>query len=109
VQVVWPTTPLKPGTEKGKYSVWKEDQKQRDPHPFQYQDYFGIPNEAGRDFLVVLHPAKPGVPPLAIRDVGQPDRPALEISDGTRTDRIELSARSAVVRLGSAEPIRLGR
>ena len=108
VQVVWPKAPLKPGTEKGKYSDWKADQKQRDPHPFQYQDYFAIPNGAGRDFLVVLHPAKPGVPPLTIRELGEPGRPELEITDGTRTDHIELSQRGASVRLGSSGLIRLG-
>ena len=109
VQVVWPQTPLKPGTEKGKYSDWTETQKQRDPHPFQYQDYFGIPNQPGRDFLVVLHPAKPGAPALKIRDVGGAGRPALEITDGARIDRIELRADVAEVRIGDSAPIRFGR
>jgi hypothetical protein len=107
VQVVWPQTPLQPGTKKGKYSDWKEDQQQRDPHPFQYQDYFGIPNAPGRDFLVVLHPVKPGAPALTVRDVGHAGQPALEITDGTRTDRIELHPDSADVRLGRSDPIHL--
>lgn len=107
VQVVWPQTSLKPKTERGKYSDWKEDQKQRDPHPFQYQDYFGIPNAPGRDFLVVLHPAKPNAPALKLRDVGSVGRPALEISDGARADRVELRADGAEVRIGTDEPIRL--
>lgn len=109
VQVVWPKTPLKPGTQKGKYSDWKENQKQRDTHPFQYQDYFGIPNAAGKDFLVVLHPAKTNVPPLIIRDVGSAGKPALEISDGKRTDLIKLSSDGAEVRLGGRDVIQLGR
>ena len=107
LQVVWPTTPLKPGTKKGKYSDWKENQKQRDPHPFQYQDYFGIPNEAGRDFLVVLHPTKPGAPMLEIRDAGSPGKPALDITEGSRTDHIELNSNGGEVRLGQAAPIDL--
>jgi len=109
VQVVWPNTPLTPGTKKGKYSDWKDDQKQRDPHPFQYQDYFGVTNAPGRDFLVVLHPTKPSAPALTVREVGSPDRPALEISDGRRTDRIELRSDGAEVRLGHDVPLRLGR
>lgn len=107
VDVIWPRTPLKPGTEKGKYSDWKEGQIQRDPHPFQYQDYFGIPNEAGRDFLIVLHPCKPGDPGLAVRDVGQPGRPALEIEHEGRTDRIDLRPDGAEVRLGDRPTLRL--
>jgi len=109
VKVVWPATPLQPGTEKGKYSDWKENQKQRDPHPFQYQDYFGISNAPGRDFLVVLHPTRPGEPALQVRDVGGPGHPALEISIGGRTDRIELNAGGGTVRLGQSEVIRLDR
>lgn len=87
-----PNWTLKPGTEKGKCSDWTETQKQRDPHPFQYQDYIGIPNQPGRVFLVVLRPAKPGAPALKIQDVGGAGRSALEITDSTRTDRIELHA-----------------
>lgn len=105
VQVVWPKTPLTPGTQQGKYSDWKENQKQRDPHPFQYQDYFGVTNAPGRDFLVVLHPCKPGEPALKVRDLGKPNRPALEIKQGSQTDRIELRADGASVTLGHNAPL----
>ncbi len=109
VQVVWPTAPLVAGTQPGKYSDWAEKQPQRDQHPFQFQDYFGIPNAPGRDFLVVLHPRKPGSPALGVRDVGEAGRPALEITLGARTDRIALRPDGADVRVGNREVVRLGR
>ncbi len=109
VQVVWPMSELKPGTKKGKYGDWKENQKQRDPHPFQYQDYFGIENEPGRDFLIVLHPTKPGRPFLSVRDIGVARKPALEINLNSRTDRIELDSNFAEIRIGQNAPLRLGQ
>jgi hypothetical protein len=46
---------------------------------------------------------------LQVRDVGGPGHPALEISIGGRTDRIELNAGGGTVRLGQSEVIRLDR
>ncbi len=109
VHVVWPAAPLKPGTAKGKYSDWKEDQKQRDPHPFQWQDYFGIPNAAGRDFLVVLHPTRPGAPSLTVRDRSPAGAPALEIGVDGRTDRVAFGPDHTDVQIGHAPPLRLPR
>ena len=100
IQVVWPAAPLNPGTQKGRYSDWTAKEKQRDPHPFQYQDYFSIPNPPSRDFLVVLHPAKPGEPALAVKDLGRPGHPQLEITLGQRVDRIELAPGGPTVLLG---------
>lgn len=109
VQVVWPQTPLKPGTEKGKYSDWTETQKQRDPHPFQYQDYFGIPNAPGKDFLVVLHPTRPGGHEVTIRHAAPSGLPSLEIVDGDRTDHLRWTTDALDLQLGNAAPLHVKR
>ena len=100
VQVIWPTTPLQRGTQKGKYSDWTEKQTQRDIHPFKYQDYFSIPAPPSTDYLVVLQPLKPGSPALTIVDHSRPGHPNLEISVGGRTDSISLEPHAADVRIG---------
>ena len=100
VQVVWPTTPLPRGTQKGKYSDWTAKQTQRDIHPFKYQDYFSIPTPPSTDYLVVLQPLKPGNPALAIVDHSRPGHPNLEISIGGRTDSISLEPHAADVTIG---------
>lgn len=109
VHVIWPQTPLKPGTKKGKYSDWKQstNQPQRDHHPFQYQDYFGIPNARGKNFLVVLHPVKPNTSPLEIRDLGDAKSPSLEISQSGRVDRIQLTATGGSLQIGSNPALKL--
>ncbi len=98
VHPIWPKTPLQPGTRKGRIGNWtKEGGAKAEPFPFDYQDYFAIPNAPGQSFLIVLHPLKTGQPALSVRDLGTPENPALEITCGAQQDRVELHSHSASV------------
>ncbi len=98
VHAVWPSTPLPPGTEKGRIGNWTvEGGRKAEPFPFYYQNYFGIPNRPGQPFLIVLHPLRPGQPSLIVRDIGGPENPILDITSGAQHDRVELRPMAALV------------
>jgi len=98
---IWPTTPLVPGTRQGRFGDWlppqDENITQLASQPFYFQQYFGIPNQANKDFLVVLHPLKSGQIPLEIKDLGCPGKPSLEIRNFNQTDRVELLPDAAIL------------
>jgi hypothetical protein len=105
VHVVWPETPLQPGTQKGRIGNWTtEGGRKAEPFPFDYQDYFGIPAKAGQPHLVVLHPVRPGDAPLSVKAERRGGRPTLEVVRGPQRDRVEFG--TDTVRVERSGPAR---
>jgi hypothetical protein len=83
-----PKEAIKVWEGEGRFGAWRNASDRGAP-PFTHQKYVKVRNEAGKDFLTILHPRREGAPPLTAQLIGAEEN-VLEVKLGGRTDYVLL-------------------